>query len=313
MKQVLLRFDATKEIGMGHAIRIQSLIEALKNKIDMNLIICGKGEGIKAVFKDIDIYPLKDIDNIDYDVAIQDIFFSEISLKNDFKPLIVIDDFGGSFKANLILNGSVLAHKNMYKNCLDKTEFLCGGQFSLLRKAFLKSNQPIKKIYDLTIVAGSGIKASEWVTETLQQLKNFKIYSKIALIVGAQFVFPPNFEKLLINVDFYQSLEAKTLAHKLQQSRFALVTGGMIMYEAIALGVPIFVYPNVDNQLHEIDFFVKNNVTENLKNINSLEKYLLKTLQDKTLLQKRITLGQKLIDGYGAQRAADIIYARFFN
>jgi UDP-2,4-diacetamido-2,4,6-trideoxy-beta-L-altropyranose hydrolase len=312
IKKILLRFDATKEIGMGHAMRVQSLVDALKDKTDINLVICGEGEGIKTVFKDLDIYSLNHIHKIDYDIAIQDIVSSEIGLKNNDKPLIVIDDFGGNFNANLILNGSVLAHKNLYKGFTSKTKFLCGGQYSLLRKAFLKPNQIVEKMYDLTIVAGSGIKASEWVASTFQQLENFTINHRVALIVGRQFIFPSNFQELIKDVDFYQSLDAQVLAQKLQQSHLVLVTGGMIMYEAIALGVPILVYPNVENQLDEISFFVENNVTENLMHINALEDHLIKLLNDEHIRQERLKLGQKLIDGHGAKRAAKIIYEQFF-
>lgn len=312
IKKILLRFDATKEIGMGHAMRVQSLVDAIKDKTAINLVICGEGEGIKTVFKDLDVYPLNYIHKIDYDVAIQDIISSEISLNNNDKPLIIIDDFGGSFNADLILNGSVLADENLYKDYPSKTKFLCGGQYSLLRKAFLKPNQAIEKIYDLTIVAGSGINASEWVVSTLQQLEYFTINHKVALIVGRQFIFPSHFQELIKNIDFYQSLDAQILAQKLQQSRLALVTGGMIMYEALALGVPILVYPNVENQLDEINFFVANNVTENLNDINKLDEYLVKIFQDSTLLQDRAKFGQKLIDGHGAKRAANIIYEQFF-
>ncbi|MDP1974725.1 MAG: hypothetical protein Q8K37_02005, partial [Alphaproteobacteria bacterium] len=66
MKKILLRFDATKEIGMGHAMRVQSLIEALKNKIDIDLVICGEGEGIKKVFKNIDLYPQSNLNTGTY-------------------------------------------------------------------------------------------------------------------------------------------------------------------------------------------------------------------------------------------------------
>ena len=313
MKKILLRFDATKEIGMGHAMRVQSLIEALKNKIDIDLVICGEGEGIKKVFKNIDLYPLNALHKIHYDLAIQDIISSEIGLKNNDNPLIIIDDFGGSFNADLILNGSVLADKNLYKNYSSKTKFLCGRQYALLRTDFTQSLQEYKKIYDLTIVAGSGIKASEWVASTLHELTNFKINYKVTLIVGSQFIFPSNFQEITKHVDFYQSLDAQILAQKLRQSRLALVTGGMVMYEAIALGVPILVYPNVENQFDEISFFVENNVTENLTHIDALEDHIIKLLNDEQKCQERQNLGQKIIDGHGAKRAADIIYKQFLN
>ena len=92
-----------------------------------------------------------------------------------------------SSKSNQILFLIILIVVYVFldKNYSSKTKFLCGGQYALLRTDFEKSLQEHKKVYDLTIVAGSGIKASEWVASTLHELTNFKINYKVTLIVGS--------------------------------------------------------------------------------------------------------------------------------
>ena len=111
-------------------------------------------------------------------------------------------------------------------------------------------------------------------------------------------------------IQLFQALGPEDLAHFLAGSQVALITGGMVMPETLAVGTPAVVFPQVENLIPETRWFSDRNAIIDLgfdggfelKNVLSAVESLVSD-PEAALAQSR--RGRALVDCLGANRCAE--------
>jgi spore coat polysaccharide biosynthesis predicted glycosyltransferase SpsG len=315
---LLIRVDATHEIGLAHAVRSGRLVGNLSTQ--PTAIVAGHDTALlrphfgRARYTDIDEFVRAGTRPDAYliDCPVLNLDFCLKRADGTAIPVIVIDDYGGQIGADLIINGTVLDDYHRYSGLPDGAQLLCGADYALIDPVF--ANSPWcgpGKENALTIVAGGGNRAASWVHELVDCEQELKIFGPINLIVGQSF---PEFEKLAAKTDgsslrLYKGINATEMAGLLSNSSVALVTGGMIVYEALAVGVPTIVFPQEMNLVKEAEWFAQQNCICNLGYEGGMEMPLvgdtIRHLIDNPAMA--VTYSQNAratIDGRGMERAA---------
>jgi spore coat polysaccharide biosynthesis predicted glycosyltransferase SpsG len=133
------------------------------------------------------------------------------------------------------------------------------------------------------------------------------------MVVGAAF---PDRTALALacaqhGVALESDIAAERLAQLLSQSALALITGGMIVYEAVAAGVPAVVYPQMENLVAEANWFAARGAVVNLgaggMDARPLAGAVAALLTDRGERQAMSRRMNEIGDGQGMLRAARAI------
>lgn len=105
------------------------------------------------------------------------------------------------------------------------------------------------------------------------------------------------------------------MADHIASGRVALITGGMIMSEALAVGAPAVVFPQVDNLIPEARWFAERGAICDLGYDGGMDtcrvgREVGRLLSDRGAAGALSARGSRFIDGHGAARAASEILAR---
>ena len=256
MKNILIRCDSSLTIGMKHVKRCLLLAKRLKKensnlKIlfatlplhgNINQEILKSGFSIYSLngnsIKDLD-YVIKGL-SIDFLIIdtldINDFFEEQIKLMNPNLKMLSFDDEFKAHKSDYILNGAIYAKKSDYKNLVSKeSKVLCGSQYSLIEKPFLKRYK--KKIEKKSVAI---ILDENSNLELITKLKNYLLEIdeeyKITL-------FNPN--------------DTKNLAEELAIKEFIICTSNDTLFEVLALKKK-FINIEVASNQKFVDKFLKN-------------------------------------------------------
>tara|TARA_B100000676_G_C17970659_1_gene783081 strand:- start:140 stop:1141 length:1002 start_codon:yes stop_codon:yes gene_type:complete len=318
---LLVRVDATHEIGLAHAVRSGRLVSNLSTKPEVT--VAGHDTALlrpyfgRAHYTSIDEFVRAGSRPDAYlvDCQVLDLNFCSKRADGTAIPVIVVDDYGGQMAADLVINGTVLDDYHRYSGLSDGAQLFCGADYALIDPVF--ANTPWQgpgEEKTLTIVAGGGNRAADWVHELVDDAPELKTLGSINLVVGQAF---PEFEKLTSrtegsSIKLCKGISATDMAALLSSSSVALVTGGMIVYEALAVGVPTIVFPQEMNLVKEAEWFAQKNCICNLGYEGGMQM---------TLVSKMIRLlgdspdmalaysknARTTIDGRGMERAAVVI------
>jgi spore coat polysaccharide biosynthesis predicted glycosyltransferase SpsG len=317
---LLLRLDATHETGMGHAMRMRHLADALASR--PRLVVVGRGTALADLFPEALRYP---------DPAQLERVARETGARlwlNDtpaFQPEewgamaipgIVIDDFGGDFPAHLAINGTVLPEYHHYPHLARGGRALCGGEYSLLHPAFAANVWTPPATRRVTIIVGGGERALEWSRRLFSGELDFSAWGAVTACFGRAFpAFPELAERAAARgVTARQGLPAGELAAMLAASSAALITGGMVLYEAMAVGVPTLVFPQLHNLEAEAAWFAGHGCALDLgfdggMDLERVAAEMSRLLADPDLTARQSANARLAIDGHGLIRAAAAVDA----
>jgi len=324
-KRFLVRVDALHDSGLAHIVRCKNILSLLNHEID--LFVLGKGD-ISSFFPTAEIiidnddsapnivkYAISlEIDFTIVDLVVRDNLFWDYLSENIPTPLIVIDDYGGDVQGDLIINGTILSEYHNYPEQKRNSLILCGKNYSQIHPFFSSKNWDHSDKKILSIIIGGGDRATAWAHSLVNNKKTHEQWDKIFLVVGSSF---PSFEVLSEeckknNITIKKGISSQDLAVLLSTTTIALVTGGMIVYECLAIGVPTVVFPQELNLIKEIDYFSKNGCVVNLTYEDGMNSDLAIQTAKKLLfspekMKKMSHLGKEMIDGKGVIRAAEAI------
>lgn len=325
--RLLVRLDAGPA-GLGHAVRVSGVLGLMSPKVD--LLLVGQGEGLQDWFpKLLPIDPespggLTAICEAERpDAILLDLPRYPPSLFAELRaiglPLVCIDDWGGGIDADIIINGTVLDEYHRYSDVRPDATLLLGGAYTLVRPAFGGNPWVDPPSPSVTIVIGSGERASAWAYRLLGPGIERCAWGAVTMVVGAAF---PERDRLAAiatagGVFLRHGLTAQALADLLSASSVALITGGMIVYEALAVGVPAVVFPQLENLIAEANFLADLGCIEDLGFDGGMvpinvETSVLSLLADRPRRIDMSARQRSLIDGRGMERAA-LAISRFLD
>ena len=316
--RVLLRLDAGHAVGLGHAVRARALLEALGRPLD--LVVAGRGEALAAQFPAARHVPCGaggDADLADLvarespDLVLVDLPHLPESgwraLRGAGRPVAAVDDEGGAVVADLVINGTVLDRYHHYPALPPGARLLCGADYTLLRPAFGQTAWEAGAARGVVAVAGGGAWADLLAGPTLDRAGG----GPVRLVVGPAC---PGVEALAARaarhgVVLRQGLSPSALAGALARARVALVTGGMVLYEAMAVGVPAVVFPQMPNLPPEADWFAARGAVRTLGDEGGMDEARLAAevtalLGDEAAARAQSRAARALVDGRGLARAA---------
>ncbi|MCF6216873.1 MAG: hypothetical protein L3J58_11970 [Emcibacter sp.] len=325
--RLFIRLDAGHHTGLGHAARVSEMLRHITGPLDIH--ICGAGAQLSLFFThNVTFHFLAESASEEQKCA----NFLNLAKKhkadlllidqpgqtaktwqayhNSAFPVIAIDDYGGAVQADMIFNGTILNEYHHYPLMPENDGLYCGGEYALLNPVFGAVNWTEPTSKSLLIVIGGGDRAAGWAAALTGDQSPFlsPLYPKITMVVGGAF---PETEALKLaceklGISLRQNIPQSQLAHLLGQNSCALITGGMIVYEALASGCPAIIFPQEENLIRETDWFAAHKMALNLGYEGGM---------DMNLVGKMIALSynnptcktQNIIDGKGIIRAARII------
>ncbi len=164
------------------------------------------------------------------------------------------------------------------------------------------------------MVVGSGERAREWAFALVGDAIDRRAWGKVSMVVGAAF---PKMETLQqacdqADVRLLSGLDAHGMADLLAGSRVALITGGMIMCEALAVGVPAIVFPQVPNLITETAWLAARGAVRDLSFDRGMDMALVEAEVEALLLDRAEAAAQSararaIVDGRGLERAAHAV------
>lgn len=331
--QIIARLDANDNIGMAHGVRVKKLLSMLKTSI--NLHVCGEGDELSYLFhEDGQIIKLPsylnevekteflldkakeigakyilcdqpDMGNVSYNM-----------LKQGGVKTIIIDDYGGAPFGDIIFNGTVLDSYHNYPNMENKANIYAGLDYALVSPNFTELNWQDNANNTLLVVVGGGERANRWALWLLSDEGPLNALEgmETTMVVGASFVDDKKLRSLAHdrNAIILQAVNQEHLAQLLSQHTVALTTGGMIVYEALSVGVPTIIYPQEDNLIPEALWFGENELLINLgqegaQSKDELLECLTNIFDDGDLRKKLSNNASQHIDAQGMKRVATLI------
>ena len=324
---ILVRLDANHEIGLAHAIRVSAILDLLK--VSHRITVAGAGELIADFFPGQRLLPASVEDHNVFFSLIGEIrpdlilvdhprpgpnFWRGLSMSAGNIPVVAIDDEGGEVDADMVINGTVLDQYHHYPLLRPQAGLLFGKEYALIRPVFGATPWRNPRESSVVIVVGSADRARDWALQLMSGKLDLSNWGKVRMIVGRAF---PDMARLQYDCDalgvFLESgLSGERMAEALSQASLALITGGMIVYEALAVGVPAIVFPQIENLIPEAQWFAERGCIVNLgyeggSNIDLVSEMMGRLLASSSERLAMSSSQRAIIDGRGMLRAAQAI------
>lgn len=321
-KTILVCLEAGHDIGLGHAVRVAGILRLLVAQ--HQVVIAGDGIQLDALFPAARRLPPAAIaaliEAVAPDLVLVDrpgfepAWWQALDAAARDIPVVVIDDYGGAFPADMVINGTVLDEYHRYAGLRAGAQTLAGADYALVRPQFAQQPWSDPAEASVQIVAGGGDAARDWCLQLVSGALPLASWGKVGLIVGAAF---PHRDALAAacarqGVMLESGVPAERMAQALSQAALALTTGGMVVYEAVAAGVPALVFPQMDNLTGEARWFAGRGAIADLgpgggMDVAAVSAAVTALLGDRA---ERVAMSRRqraLIDGCGMLRAAAAI------
>lgn len=330
MTSLIVRVDATHDKGLAHAARTGRLLDLLPVRPELHVV--GDGAPLKRLFRNAKVYPAgrnagKVVLALAQETGAEAVLIDEPDTDPKLWAALetaphlqrlVIDDFGSAIPADLVINGTVIDQYHAYPNLRDGGQALCGAQYALVSPDFAGARDPeASRVGPVVAVCGGGDRAAAWAMQLAEHGQALCAPNPFLLIVGDAY---PDFDALKETawqngVLLKQGLPPHQLAGHLARTPAAILTGGMIVYEALAAGAPVLAFPQLENLKQEIAWFEARGGLINLgfeagDDLDALKALLQALIADDARAQALAQTGPTLIDGAGMTRAASAIAAR---
>jgi spore coat polysaccharide biosynthesis predicted glycosyltransferase SpsG len=325
VKRLLIRLDANQDIGFGHAVRCARLLRMLRTPV--RPIVMGDGKEIANQFGDAEIVPF-DGGHADEWVRVMKAadphaIMVDLPLRTERPwsairsvgvPVVAIDDEGGAVDADLVINGTVVEEFHRYEGLPPSCRLLIGPQFTLIDAAFATHRWSPLGCRSIVVVIGSGERAREWTFLLARDGLRRVGANSVTMVVGSGFTESGTLRLLLKQAGFNlrQGLTAEELAYEFAHSAAALTTGGMVVYEALAVGVPLVAFPQLENLKSEMAWFATRGCLTDLgydggMDMARVAAALSRLLDDRAAAAASSQAGRSIIDARGMSRAAQAI------
>lgn len=332
--KILMRADASEDIGIGHVMRCFALAPFFKDMGSEVYFLCLKIPAklerllIEANMELVSFYDnFSDIKedaeltaniaralSINWVVADGYAFDEEYQsiLKEHDLNLMVFDDYGQSkfYSADLIVNPGLSADKNIYSNRASYTRLLLGPKYFPLRQDFLRAGMCSKEISSVgnrVLVTMGGSDPRHSTLKVIESLIGLDKYLQICVVIGPSYPCP---DRLRSAVDKSQILllqDVENMAALMSWADIGVSAGGGTLAEMAYIGLPNIIIKTADNQYasalyqNEIgtSLFLGDAQVITSEQVRNCVKSLCK---DYLKRQEMSNNGRKFFDGQGCRR-----------
>lgn len=314
---VFFRVNADAALGLGHVSRCRSLMLALSKLSACRFaVMTNSGDVVHKLLSGIeyDLYEVGEtMSRARFDIAIIDVP-NPGSLNEHFHAiadlLVCVDDSGpGLSDQDILIRPNLLG---LPRPSGMPEERYWAGQVILHPNFEAQNFQQIDKASDTSelLVCFGGSDPCAITLRAVNALKRLERDVVVRIVLGASFQWDEELEHLLARDGrFIVERNISDMAGALRKADVALISGGTLLYEACASGVPAVVICQNDEQRAEADVAHASGAVINLgTNANVLDEDICSTIErllgDGALREKMACQGLSLVSPDGAARLA---------
>ncbi|MEJ6481789.1 UDP-2,4-diacetamido-2,4,6-trideoxy-beta-L-altropyranose hydrolase [Nostoc punctiforme UO1] len=338
---LLIRADASTQIGTGHIMRCLALAQAWKDVGGNAIFVMAtemlsletrlKSEGMEVIHLSVNPGSMEDakktvslahqfgvnwvvVDGYHFGATYQEI------IKNVGLKLLFIDDYGHAeyYYADVVLNQDIYAHDNLYVQREPYTQLLLGINYALIRREFYqyqKEQRTHPVIAKKLLVTLGGSDLNNVTLKVIHALKLLDLSKfEVSVLVDGN---NTHYEKLQLasqdlQFPIYFHRNIQNMPDIMAWSDIAISAGGSTIWELAFMGLPSLILIMADNQASNAKKLGEMRLIYNLgegKDIapieiaNALNKLTLATRERAQMA----SLCQKLVDGQGSIRVLNQI------
>jgi len=302
--QVAFFTESGTSRGMGHLMRSYTICEKFKSLNIKTTFFLDSDMNYGDKFTDINYFKWNNFYlTQEYDIIFIDSYEAEIeiyeSIVKNCKVAVYIDDFSRlEYPKGVILNFAPDAREIFFKEEMEKYTYLLGLKYIPIRNDFLKIKKTKKEQIFIMLGGNDVANLSEKLIEILNDVQIKKIVVSNNKLV---------LEKLrkYNDVEVLFQPSDSVLIQTMSNSKMAISTASMTVYELAYLKVPTMILAVSKNQEQGIDQLLRHKIASDYISIkkNGLEENMKDRI--KTLLhQKNYEINNK-IDGNGTQYIVD--------
>lgn len=268
---VVIRTDASFEIGSGHVMRCLTVAKKLRDEgchvkfwmepLEGNLIDYVAIEGFENIIGS-EQAKLYIVDH--YGLNKQ----WETLIRNYTRKLVVIDDLAREHDCDLLLDQNVVPHYETRYDDLVPTHCvkLLGPKYLMMRDEFIEARQQLRQrasqINRLLVFMGG----TDPTNETMKIIKalNAFTFEQIDIVVGNGNPVKEQIQTICLEKGYRYHCQIGYLARLMQYADFAIGAGGTTMWERCYVGLPSSVTIVADNQIVATEFAATLGVIKNL-------------------------------------------------
>jgi UDP-2,4-diacetamido-2,4,6-trideoxy-beta-L-altropyranose hydrolase len=340
MKELVIRADASTQMGTGHLMRCLALGQGWKDAGGEVIFVTScQNEGLlKRLSEEGFILhkmtkPHPDPGDWNYTkvilanyadawVVLDGYHFDEVyqqRVKETGYRLLVIDDLANlkHYYADIVLNQNLHAEQKHYA-CEPDTYMLLGSRYVLLRREFLECKgcqREIPETAKRVLVTLGGSDPGNYTLKIIQALQEIYIPDiEATVVVGAS---NPHFGSLesasmQSRIPIRLIRDANNMKDLLVWADMAISTAGTTIWELLFLGTPSLLVVAADNQSYSAEQVEKHGAGKNLGWIKILSKSALvesitTLLKDYDLRVNMSSVSRQLVDGRGVQRVLNFM------
>lgn len=342
MTDILLRADASAQMGTGHIMRCLALAQAWQaTGAGAHVALAGAAPALEArlVSEGIKVHPIMAAPGLD-DAAqtlelarqlgaawiVVDGYHFDTSYQQAIKQagrrLLFIDDYGhaGHYHADLVLNQNIYADESFYTRREPHTRLLLGTRYALLRREFWpwrgrpRAIPPVARKVLVTLGGADPDNATLRAIQALQQIGIENVQARV--IIGGSNPHAETLRSALRGLSSQIRLEHSVadMPALMAWADLAISAGGTTCWELAFMGLPALVLILADNQQPVAEGLEAAGAAINLGRPAALAPAdLARALAElASAPEKRADLsrrGQALVDGVGAARVVQQMQA----
>lgn len=346
MTRIAIRVDGDsgQEAGMGHVYRSLAFAKLFSKQmpdVDIQFFIREFPEGFSKVRGEG--YPVHVLPRCpgkahyeeafklyNPDLIIVDILGSTSELmdagRGFARSIITLDDLEPSAtKADVIVNG-ILWATHWLPERLGRAKVYQGVRYMPLREQFANANQYQRKISEHVkeiVVCTGGADICGFTAQFIRALGRLRTKCHVNIMAGPAFESSDDIRRIATRMNGHISFSIIEnefdMAKHLVKSDLALFTGGTVMFEAAACGIPAVVVCNYEHQVPQAEWFQEQGIAVNLgyfPDIIDQERVTraIEELSGKPDLRKAMsTKGKDIVDGRGLSRLVEIVRQQLCN
>jgi spore coat polysaccharide biosynthesis predicted glycosyltransferase SpsG/CTP:molybdopterin cytidylyltransferase MocA len=329
LARVVVRVDGGRRIGMGHVFTSLAVAESLRRMANPEicfLMSAEHPEGIAEVSRAG--FPVRILHGGGMEEALA--FFRE------FAPTVIVNDLPflsseylaalerlGATAVNLVDSRADLERPESTAGVIismaretDQTpeEFYAGPAFAVLRDSFRETDKAIRERGERVLVTFGGSDPQGLTLKAVAALESLPPEVSVTVVLGPAFAYEDRLGALVAGArrPFTILERVDAMAELIVDADLVLCSGGMTVYELAALGTPgIVCAQNVREAARMRDFARQGSVLYlglgSEVSAAELGEIVRALLAEPGRRRAMSQCGKALVDGYGADRVADVI------
>lgn len=333
---LLIRVDASPEIGAGHFMRCFALAQAWSDEVGhVSFLSAGLADGLKVrlVEEGMELLEMNADpgSSADAEITVREAGVSnprwividgwkfgpefQRSVAGPGRKIMTIDDFGRSDSgiADLILDQNYTADASRYPLRRPSDRLLLGTDFVLLRREFADVNRRPRTASEAAnkiLVSFGGADPANALPSLIKKLEHINVPDLEIIILGGIVNRSIGDVRAVagrspLSISFHDHVA--DILPMMEWAELGVIMGGGTLWECMAAGLPVASFSLDETQSTILDRLAEAGYISSLGSINDIESGACDAvLEDFLLDQKRRAAtsraGRELVDGRGAQR-----------